>query len=147
MDLGHGELCIGQWIRGECRLGIVPKISDKSLAVLQFNLKSLIIDGRPLSLDHLRLVALLCASTAVARFSLIVISYFNFDYFFLSKCKLVGPVNDLYLIWHLMRAYIIHLEQVNRVYPLADVECPITVDILSEAMHWLVCLHRIIGIG
>ena len=101
VNISHQKsLLILNWVCGQRRLGIVSEVGDKSLSILQFNLKCLIINGGPLAGNRLPTGALLVA--AVRCLGLIVIVEVYFDGISLCKVEIHLGCDDLDTIGHLM---------------------------------------------
>lgn len=87
-------------VRCQRWLGIVSEVGDKTLSILQFDLKCLIIDGGPLAGHRLSTGALIV--TTVRCLGLIVIVEIYFDGVSLRKVKVHLGSDDLDAIWQVM---------------------------------------------
>jgi hypothetical protein len=119
-------------------LDIIPKVSNKSHSILQLNVQSLIVNGRPLALDRFRLAFTLIAALTQDGLSLIALDQVDSISVTGSKLVLVVFAHHLDLVWHPMSTQLLAIEEIDITFVRTDVEIPNSVEFLANAMHRLV---------
>lgn len=122
-------------------LNIVAEVAYESLSVVQLDPERLIVNGTPGSVDGLA-VALVFGG-AFGGLRLVAVEQLRPVDLFIVELEFVGGVEDLNLIWHLVRAQLIGLEQVYGTDVGVDVEVPGAEDVVLQAVNWLIGAYRI----
>ena len=119
------------------RLDGVFEVGQEPQSILQLDLEGLVVDGRPSSCN-LGGFALAALGT-VSCLRQILVHQFDFPRLCIIKAPLVVIRYNLKLVRQLMRADLVHLEQVDLVSLLRRVEVPHSVDLAPQAVDGLVC--------
>lgn len=143
VDISHHEsLLVVDGVGSEGGLGVVTEVGDESLAVCQFNFHCLIINCGPLSRNRLTLLALFVA--AECGLGLVVVTEVDFDGSGVGEVEIVFGGDDLDAVGEVVGADGGLLEEVDGVLVFAYFESPVAVDVLSQAMDWLISLDRLL---
>lgn len=143
MDISHHEsLLVVDGVGCEGGLGVVTEVGDESLAVCQFDFHCLIINRGPLSSNRLTLLALFVA--AECGLGLVVVTEVDFDSSGVGEVEIVFRGDDLDAVGEVVGADGGLLEEVDCVLVFAYFEGPVAVDVLSQAMDWLISLDRLL---
>lgn len=136
-------LSLGEWVSRESFLHIVPKICNKSDSILQLDIKGLIVDVGPLSVDN----ALVTGALLLAEDSLGLVVFHQVDVvqtMVVAELEVVLLVHNLDFVGNSMSADLTGVKQINNCAFVGNIELPVSVKLLSQAMHRLVSLDNVL---
>ena len=136
-DRSKFSIPFSKGVLGQFWLDVVPEITNKPHSIVQLYAEGLVVDSAPGAFH--RWLALF--TLALLRLSLEVVEQFHPPELLVLEFKLVVVINNLHMIRPLVRADLISLEQVHRLYVLRHVEVPSAKDVVLEAVHGLVTPH------
>jgi hypothetical protein len=132
VKISQHQVLVLVWVLSEWGLGVVPEIGDESLTILKLNHERLIINSAPASLNLLSSFKSSCC----------LVSFIDgyLDLAFFSKVDIVWLGQDLQPIWQVVCTDVLRIKQVNVCLLFADKESPLSIDIATHAVNWLVRL-------
>lgn len=134
-----------QRIMSDIILEVIPQVRDESLSVIELDVQSLIINGSPVALDQLlvavgRRLSLLKAGCVFANHRLDpeVVHQVHFVRVLICETPIMLGVNQLDLVRNVVSAELLRLIEVHFSLIFGNVEVPLTEELISDAMNWLI---------
>ena len=103
--------CLLERVFGNLVFDVVPKVGQKANSIVQFNVEGLVVDSCPFALNGFT-VALL-AFFAEDCLSLVVLHQIDPVDIFILELKLMALVDQLHLVWDLVGAHLLGVEEVH----------------------------------
>lgn len=129
-------------VRGDILLNIVAQVSDEAHSVLEFDVQGLVVNSRPLSVNDLLIALAFLAAFAEDGLSLVALDQVDSVRVVLRKLELMALVNELDLVRHRVSTQLLGIEQIDVALVRADLEIPDTVQLLTDAVDWLISCHK-----
>jgi hypothetical protein len=123
-----------EWVLTNTWLNVISKVSDESGSIIKLNSHGLIINCAPGATHTLTWALSLCD---------VVWEQLHLPYLFLLELELVASVHNLDMIWPLVGANLLCLEKVYGLHICRDMEVPLTVGVIPEAMDGLISSHEV----
>jgi hypothetical protein len=125
---------ISQWILRDVWNNVISEVSCESHTVFSLYSESLIVNSTPSSFNRCFIVWSLNCGLEITK-------HLNVVNVFLFESKLMLLIQYLYMVWSLMGAHFVCLEQIDLLDVLGYMELPLSESVVFQTMDWLICFH------